>query len=79
MVQNVKVVVAGHPAPEFGVDGWTFSLTGCACAFDWSRDNCACCQNGGCQCSTRFRNQCVPCGHPEVCGTKPDVFGPPLD
>ncbi|XP_070213298.1 von Willebrand factor D and EGF domain-containing protein-like [Littorina saxatilis] len=67
-----------HPAPDFGVDGMTSALTGCVCMFDTSRDDCACCQHGGCQCPRHFRNQCVPCGRLEVCGSKPDVFRPPL-
>ncbi|XP_067669950.1 von Willebrand factor D and EGF domain-containing protein-like [Haliotis asinina] len=62
-------------SPENGVDGWTLSFTGCQCAFDPSRTDCACCQNEGCLCGLEHRNQCSPCGRPEVCGSKPDVFG----
>jgi hypothetical protein len=57
-------------------DPWTASLTGCACSWDKSRKDCACCKNGGCQCSLSNKNQCVQCGLPQACGKKESIFGP---
>ncbi|XP_046567313.1 von Willebrand factor D and EGF domain-containing protein-like [Haliotis rubra] len=73
--QETRLCGTRQTSPENGVDGWTLSLTGCQCAFDASRTDCACCQNEGCLCGLEHRNQCSPCGRPEVCGSKPDVFG----
>ncbi len=54
--------------PDSNVDGWTRSQTGCRCMFDVRsmRTDCACCQNGGCQCAEGNHNQCVNCAHPQV-------------
>lgn len=50
-------------------DVWTRNTTGCACAFDVNRHECACCYMGGCQCPDRDEYQCVMCGHEaENCG-----------
>jgi len=49
-------------------DVFTKNTTGCPCYFDSSRRDCACCQNGGCQCSNSNRHQCVQCGSPHMCG-----------
>lgn len=52
-------------------DLWTHSTTGCACAFDPTRMDCACCATGGCQCSDRYPYQCVKCGYEdEKCGMR---------
>merc|ERR1711860_55640 len=49
-------------------DVWTKATTGCQCYFDKSRNDCACCQPGGCQCGSKFKNQCVRCGYANHCG-----------
>ncbi|KAL3847238.1 hypothetical protein ACJMK2_018160 [Sinanodonta woodiana] len=64
------------PAPLYGIDGYTRSLTGCVCDHNKSLLDCACCQNGGVQCGSHFRNQCVQFGHLDQCGQKQYVFGP---
>jgi len=53
------------------IDVWTISRTGCKCYFDQKRTDCACCKNGGCQCTAQFPNQCVACGYGCLCGQKP--------
>lgn len=68
--------ISDLPAPENGVDGYTLSFNNCSCSFNPKLFNCACCQNNGCQCGERHRNQCVRCGHMEQCGIKPWIFGP---
>ncbi|XP_013419235.1 von Willebrand factor D and EGF domain-containing protein-like [Lingula anatina] len=67
------------PSTDFGIDGWTATFTGCPCVWDTKRPDCACCQNLGCPCGKTHRNQCTQCGHPAACGTKPEIFGPPLN
>ncbi|CAH1238323.1 MATN2 [Branchiostoma lanceolatum] len=43
-------------------DHWTKNSTGCQCYFDYSRFDCACCVDGGCQCIQDVSYQCVQCG-----------------
>ncbi|ESO98735.1 hypothetical protein LOTGIDRAFT_158683 [Lottia gigantea] len=62
-------------SPEFGIDAWTRKKTGCSCPFNPTDFDCACCQNKACHCGPSHKNQCAPCSYPELCGTKPDVFG----
>jgi len=49
-------------------DVWTRQPTGCTCYFDRTRNDCACCEQGGCQCSEMFPHQCVQCGYGSQCG-----------
>jgi Mg-chelatase subunit ChlD len=49
-------------------DVWTRKPTGCKCYFDQSRSDCACCEPGGCQCSSMYPHQCVQCGYGSNCG-----------
>ena len=59
------IVVPGHM--EFDV--WTRSPSGCACLHDPSSQDCACCEEGGCQCGSAQPYQCVRCGHEDnQCG-----------
>ena len=60
-----------------GLDGYTVSKTDCPCNFDTTRGDCACCQNGGCQCDQPHHNQCVRCGSSGQCGAKQWLFGDP--
>ena len=69
-------IAANLRNPVNNIDGWTSSLSGCRCAFDPLRTDCACCQSYGCQCGGGNKNQCVNCGHPEHCGLKEHIFGP---
>ena len=73
------IFVSDAPSPDKGVDGYTLSFSKCACAYDQDMFNCACCQNNGCQCGEKYRNQCVHCGHLEQCGNKAWIFGPPFN
>ncbi|CAH1238322.1 MATN2 [Branchiostoma lanceolatum] len=49
-------------------DHWTKNSTGCQCYFDYSRFDCACCVDGGCQCTQEHPEQCVQCGYGHTCG-----------
>jgi len=62
------------------VDNWTSTMTGCACQWDKKRKDCACCQNGACQCGRKQKNQCVQCGSGWwQCGAKQEIFGVPTN
>ncbi|XP_045199354.2 von Willebrand factor D and EGF domain-containing protein-like [Mercenaria mercenaria] len=50
-------------------DIWTTSKTGCKCAHDQADNNCACCDEGGCQCPAPNQHQCAVCGNMTTCGT----------
>eukprot|EP00965_Chrysotila_dentata_P006865 224293-Pleurochrysis_carterae.AAC.5 len=41
---------------------WTLNASGCACHFNASRTDCACCLPGGCQCGVAHAFRCVECG-----------------
>ncbi|XP_074657383.1 uncharacterized protein LOC141910590 [Tubulanus polymorphus] len=58
------------------IDPWTRTETGCSCPWAPDSSDCACCQNYGCLCPERNRNQCHQCGRPQQCGQKQHVFGP---
>jgi len=49
--------------------GCTAANTGCTCAFDHSRQDCACCSLyvGACQCGSLWRNWCARCGDGDSC------------
>nr|XP_026690224.1 fibrillin-1-like isoform X1 [Ciona intestinalis] len=50
------------------VNLWTVSRTGCPCYWDKTRTaDCACCIEGGCQCTSKNPNKCVQCGYGEDC------------
>uniref|UniRef100_H2YXY1 Thyroglobulin type-1 domain-containing protein n=1 Tax=Ciona savignyi TaxID=51511 RepID=H2YXY1_CIOSA len=50
------------------VNLWTASRTGCQCYWDKTRTaDCACCIEGGCQCTAQNPNKCVHCGYGEDC------------
>ncbi|XP_053404692.1 von Willebrand factor D and EGF domain-containing protein-like [Mercenaria mercenaria] len=50
-------------------DIWTRNKTGCPCAGDATSKNCACCDDGGCQCPAPNQHQCTLCGSTQNCGT----------
>ncbi|CAH1233663.1 FBN3 [Branchiostoma lanceolatum] len=54
-------------------DHWTRNSTGCQCYFDYSRFDCACCVDGGCQCTQEHPDQCVQCGYGHMCGVLDDT------
>ncbi|XP_061164836.1 von Willebrand factor D and EGF domain-containing protein-like [Saccostrea echinata] len=59
------------------VDHFTAAFTGCRCPYNINLFDCACCQNGGCQCGEVQSNQCTDCNNMELCGTNPGLFPPP--
>ncbi|XP_078703693.1 uncharacterized protein LOC144928874 [Branchiostoma floridae x Branchiostoma belcheri] len=49
-------------------DHWTLTNTSCMCYFDYSRSDCGCCVQGGCQCTNEHPHLCVQCGYGHLCG-----------
>lgn len=50
-------------------DIWTSNKTGCPCALNSKSKDCACCDDGGCQCPSPNQHQCTLCGSTKNCGT----------
>ncbi|XP_061164841.1 von Willebrand factor D and EGF domain-containing protein-like [Saccostrea echinata] len=59
------------------VDHYTATFTGCRCPYNTNLFDCACCQNGGCQCGEVQPNQCTDCHNKAMCGKNPGLFPPP--
>ncbi|XP_056012796.1 von Willebrand factor D and EGF domain-containing protein-like isoform X1 [Ostrea edulis] len=59
------------------VDHYTATFSGCRCPYNINVYDCACCQNGGCQCGEIQPNQCTDCNNKALCGTNPGLFPPP--
>ncbi|KAI8481845.1 dendrite reproteinration, partial [Branchiostoma belcheri] len=49
-------------------DHWTLANSTCMCYFDYSRSDCGCCVQGGCQCTNEHPHLCVQCGYGHLCG-----------
>eukprot|EP00746_Dinoflagellata_sp_MGD_P150202 gnl/MRDRNA2_/MRDRNA2_82119_c0_seq1.p1 gnl/MRDRNA2_/MRDRNA2_82119_c0~~gnl/MRDRNA2_/MRDRNA2_82119_c0_seq1.p1 ORF type:complete len:725 (+),score=75.66 gnl/MRDRNA2_/MRDRNA2_82119_c0_seq1:99-2273(+) len=63
-----------YTKPEWSPAKWTKSSTGCKCYFDESRTDCACCDNGACQCSQSIgANRCAPCNAIQKCVISEDL------
>ncbi|XP_035673048.1 uncharacterized protein LOC118413629 [Branchiostoma floridae] len=57
---------------EYHVNKWTVSPTGCPCWFNESREDCACCADGGCQCDEGTdMHLCVECNSDQQCEAEP--------
>nr|XP_034300143.1 von Willebrand factor D and EGF domain-containing protein-like [Crassostrea gigas] len=59
------------------IDHYTATFTGCRCPYNTNLFDCACCQNGGCQCGEIQPNQCTNCNNKALCGSNPGLFPPP--
>nr|XP_022324268.1 von Willebrand factor D and EGF domain-containing protein-like isoform X2 [Crassostrea virginica] len=59
------------------IDHYTAAFTGCRCPYNTNLYDCACCQNGGCQCGETQPNQCTDCNNRALCGSNPALFPPP--
>ncbi|XP_056012794.1 von Willebrand factor D and EGF domain-containing protein-like [Ostrea edulis] len=59
------------------IDHYTATFSGCRCPYNINVYDCACCQNGGCQCGEIQPNQCTDCNNKALCGTNPGLFPPP--
>nr|XP_034300140.1 von Willebrand factor D and EGF domain-containing protein isoform X3 [Crassostrea gigas] len=59
------------------IDHYTATFTGCRCPYNTHPYDCACCQNGGCQCGEVQRNQCYDCNNKTLCGLYPTLFPSP--
>lgn len=59
------------------IDHYTATFTGCRCPYNTNLFDCACCQNGGCQCGEIQANQCTNCNNKALCGSNPGLFPPP--
>lgn len=59
------------------IDHYTATFTGCRCPYNTNLFDCACCQNGGCQCGEIQANQCTDCNSKALCGSNPGLFPPP--
>lgn len=59
------------------IDHYTATFTGCRCPYNNHLYDCACCQNGGCQCGEVQRNQCYDCYSKALCGLYPNLFPSP--
>ena len=64
----IAVLPVGDNGFKARLDDYTISDTDCPCKFDTTRGDCACCQNGGCQCDKPYHNKCVRCGSSGQCG-----------
>jgi hypothetical protein len=73
---NAWVPPPAPAPPQASVDLYTLSASGCACYWDKTRNDCACCQNGGCQCSAAHKGQCVLCGQGGDCGQAAPTLAP---
>ncbi|KAL3847176.1 hypothetical protein ACJMK2_018100 [Sinanodonta woodiana] len=51
-------------------DVWTRNSTGCTCSFNNGRTDCACCEDGACQCPEGSQNTCSKCDDMDSCGEK---------
>ncbi|CAH0394090.1 unnamed protein product [Bemisia tabaci] len=49
------------------VDLWTSKSTGCACPYNKTGNDCACCTDGGCHCGLAAPNRCAQCGIQQYC------------
>ena len=65
--QVQKVIYEKKYENKQEVDYYTKSSTGAQCYWDSNRNDCAVCQNGGCQCPASDKGQCVKCGYGEAC------------
>lgn len=72
---NKEIIEATLPtAPLGGIryerfDIWTRNKTGCPCSSVSTSKDCACCDDGGCQCPAPNQHQCTFCGSTQNCGT----------
>ncbi|XP_076447306.1 uncharacterized protein LOC143284499 [Babylonia areolata] len=53
---------------------WTSSDASCTCSHDVSREDCACCQHGACQCGDVNPAMCQPCDSLHLCQPYLDGF-----
>lgn len=63
-----------YTKPNWTAVSWTKSSTGCKCYFDENRTDCACCNDGACQCSPSISaNRCAPCNEIQKCVVSEDL------